>query len=580
MENSDEGSFCERFSGFFGSVRDVFDCRDIHCSWVNVGVRSESERGENSEIGRVHGLLESGVKGLGWGFCGADSIVLGSALVPFGLIYPKIGVYWGSLDLSDCSSRKVQAQLSLQILDVSRNPIQYNCCDLELVDLKILCRYGDARFNPDLANLQDGGCERKERFWKQFSDGIAEFEVKTVQKCDAFVNLRECLSESVVVREVFKESKKKNKGNSVEFFADRVLEMLAIELGCQWRRKSVPTWEILLSFLCKEGCWALVSLTNGNGDSCLCVLRPFTVSYALLSVLGDPDMASDLGGANMAQYVKTVDPESKSDQKLKKNKVSLDAQAKKSDAANEGHQKKKKMDLNTLQNLTWSSFCDSAYDQFETDLQEVYSAMEFNKSKKLKFLKCWIKQMKKSGYCDLTLSEKPKSNEIIAEENKGKLTKSPQNGEQPLSSSASVGVNTEASTIQDDAVLDYRSETSEEFFSNLSDKIQQGIESEVIDLGALAERLVNSSIYWLCQKDDGETNSVGQKNDRETNSGCHKACSSMVASELIKLLLREPKELAAKHKRKNSFSQASKPGTTTQVTEHAVREYPFRKFPF
>ncbi|XP_061342035.1 uncharacterized protein LOC133288321 [Gastrolobium bilobum] len=559
-------SFCERLSGFFGSVSRLFDSRGIHFSWVSV---SDSFGFENDEVRNIRGLFETGAGKLGWGFCSVDSIVLGSVLVPFGLIYPKIGISWESVRVNHCSSRKVQVQLSLQILDVNGNPIELNCCDLELVDLKILGRCEDVRLNPELTNLQAGGCERKENLWKLCLDGITKLELKVVRKSDAFVNLRDCFSHSVLVREVFRESTKKHKGSSNESFADRVLEIVATDFGCQWQRKSVPIWEILLSFLYKEGCWALVSVTNGNGRSCMGILRPFTVSSALLSILGDPQMACDSGGANMVQYVKTVDAEiCKSERKVKKNKDLLDSQAKKSAIGIEGHQKKKMMDLNTLQNLTWSSFCNLVHDQFEIDLHDVYYVMECNKSKKLKFLKCWMKQMKQSACCNPTLSEKPKPNQIIAEEVKDKLTELPQNGEQPISSPASAGINADASTLQDNDVLDFRSETSEAFFSNLSNKIHQGIASEVIHLGALSERLVNSSIYWL-----------RQKVDRENISECHSplkgdnACGSVLATELIKLLLREPKELAAKHKSRNSFSQASDPGPTTLITEHVVREY-------
>lgn len=571
MQIHDEGSFCESFSRFFAPVRHVFDSRDIHCSWIGVG--SGSECAQNDELKKIHGLFEIGARKLGWGFCSMDSIVLGSALVPFGLIYPKIGVSWGSIHVDDCS-RKVQVPFSLCILDVSGNPIECNSCDIELVDLKILARNQGFRFISELGNLQGGGFERKERFWKLCLDGITKFQVKAVQKHDAFVKLRDCLSDSILVREIFKESNKKNTGSVDDFFADRVLQMLADEFGSQWWRKSAPIWEILLGFLYKEGCWALVSITNANGGSFMGILRPFTVSSALLSILENSDMASDFGGANMAQF-RTVDADvCKSDRKFKKNKDLLDSQAKKSDIVIEGLQEKKVMDLNTLKNLTWSSFCNSVYDQFEMDLHEVYYAMECNKSKKLlKFLKCWMKQMKKSGRCDPTLSEKPKPNQIIAEEINDKWTELPQNGEQSISPSASAGINTEASRIQDDAVLDFRSETCEEFFSNLSNKIQQGIESEVIDLAALAERLVNSSIYWLCQKVDKETICKSHSPSKGQD-----ACGSIVASELIKLLLRDPKELAAKHKGRNAFSQAPDPGPTTLITEYVIREYPLIKF--
>ncbi|OIW12543.1 hypothetical protein TanjilG_04707 [Lupinus angustifolius] len=564
---SDVSLFSGEFSRCFNSVRNVFDSRDIHCSFVRVG--SGSGSCHNDEVLKVNELFRIGAAKLGWGFCSLDSIVLGSAIVPFSLIYPKIGTSWGSIQFDDDCSKKVQVKLSLNIFDVNHNPIGYNCCDLELVDFKILARpCQDVWFKPESSNVQGGGCERKERFWKICSDGVMKFEVKAVCRCDAFVNLRECLSDSILVRECFRESKKKHEPSSDDFYGNRVLQMLAAEFGSQWWRKPAPIWEILLSFLCKEGYWAFVSLTNANGDSVMCILRPFTVSSALLSVLGDLDLSSDFGVANMSQYVRAVDAEvHKSGHKLKNDNGLLDSHAmKSSDIAIEGHHRKKVMDMITLKNLTWSSFCDSVYGQFGMDLYEVYYAVGCNKSKKLlKFLKCWMKQVKKSGCYDPTLSEKPKPYQIIAEDINDKLAELPQNGEQPITPSSSVGVNTEASRIQDEAVLDFRLETSEAFFSNLPNKIHQGIESEDIDLVALAARLVSSSIYWLCQKVDKETVS-----ESHSSSKGHNSRGSIVVSELTKLLLREPKELAAKHKGRNSLSQTSDTGAATQVTEHVI----------
>ncbi|RDX64121.1 hypothetical protein CR513_57357, partial [Mucuna pruriens] len=547
---ADTASFCENLSLFFGNVSRAFRSRGIHCSWISID--SEIERIENGEVREICCMLETGVGRLGWGFCSLDSVLLGSALVPFGLVYPKIGGSWGS---DCCSSRdvNVRVQLSLRILDVNGSPIEYNCCDLEFVDVK--------------ANLQ--GCERRERFWELCLEGGVKMEVKVVQKCDAFVGVEEWLTDSILVRGVFGELKKKEKGGLDGFFADRVLELVASEFGCRWQRKLVPVWEMLLSFLYREGCWALVSVTNGKGSSCIGVLRPFTVFAALLSVLGDPHGAC--GEANVAQYVGMVNDEiCKSDRKFKKNEDLLDSQGKKRAVAVEGHQRRKLMDLNTLGNLTWRSFCESVYDQFETDLHKVYYVMmEGNRSKKLKFLKCWMKQMKKSGCSDLTLLEKPKPNPVVAEEANSKLNDLPQNGEQPISSFASAEINPEpeASRTQEDAILDFRSETSETFFSSLGDRINRGIESEGVDMGALAERLVNASIYWLYQKVDRESVSQGQSPLKD-----HNACSSMIASELIKLLLREPKEIAAKHKSQNPFSlsQAFDSGPATPITEHIL----------
>ncbi|KAL2576187.1 hypothetical protein GLYMA_16G069100v4 [Glycine max] len=557
-------SFCGRLSLVFSNVSRAFASKGIHCCWISIG--SEIGRIETDEAREACCLLETGLGRLGWGFCSLDSILLGSALVPFGLVYPKIGVLWDSVCFSSRDANNVGAQLSLRMLDVKGIPIEYSDCDLEFVDVKVLGGSGDL-------NLQGGGCGRKERFWKLCLDGGVKLEVKIVQRCDAFVGIEEWLSDSVLVREDFRGLKKKVKGGLDGFFADRVLELVAGEFGCEWRRKQVPVWEILLSFLYREGCWALVSVTNGKGGSCIAILRPFTVFAALLSVLGDPHGACSFGEENVGQYVRMVDNEiCGSDGKFNKKEDLLDSQGKKSTAVVEGHQRKKMVDLNTVRDLTWNLFCKLVYDQFETNLLEVYYTMEGNKSKKLRFLKCWIKQMKKSGCSSLALLEKPKPNPIVAEEASSKLNDLTQNAEQPIFSFASAEINPEpeALRIQEDAVLDFRSETSESFFSNLADRINRGIESEVVDTGALAERLVNSSIYWLCQKVDRETISQSQSPLKD-----HNACGSMIASELMKLLLREPKEIVAKHKSQNpSKLHLSMIGFHSgPIADHVVREY-------
>ncbi|XP_045802070.1 uncharacterized protein LOC123895653 [Trifolium pratense] len=544
-----QSSFCDRFLGFFSNVSRRFGSKGVRCSWIGVN-NSNNDDDDDDEVGEIRSLFEIGTRKLGWGFCFLDSILLGSALVPFGLIYPKIGV---SLFSVHCCSKEVKVQLTLSILDVNGSPIEYNCCDLEVLDFSVFGRGDDVK------------CGRKEKLWNVCSDGMVKLKVTVVRKCDVFRNLKGCLSDSVLVREVLGESKKG--GDSYEFFADRVLELLATEFGCQGRRKSVPVWEILLSYLYKEDCWALVSVDNSKGGgSCVGILRPFTVSSALLSVLEDSPLATDFGATNVDSSTRTSIGES--DHKFDKSRDLLDSQFKGA-VGIKGKQKKKMMDLNTLRNLTWSSFCDLIYNQIEMDLHEVYYAMECNKSKKLKFLKCWMKQVKKSSCCDLNLSENSKPNQIIAEGTDNKLNELPQNGEQPTPPVAdSAGINAEAATVQDDVVPGCRSETSEAFFSNLSNRIQQGIESDFIELGALAERLVNSSIYWLCRKVDSERipRIHSPMND---NSGC----GGVVCSELIKLLLKEPKEKAVKHKSRNSSSQKSDAGTNTIITEHVVREY-------
>ena len=80
--------------------------------------------------------MESGIRNLGWRFCLTDSIVLGSALMPFSLIYPKTRISPSSFGSIYCL-KKLRVQLSL---DIAQKPLECKCCDLELVDMKVFPR--------------------------------------------------------------------------------------------------------------------------------------------------------------------------------------------------------------------------------------------------------------------------------------------------------------------------------------------------------------------------------------------------------------------------------------------------------
>ncbi|KAD3337794.1 hypothetical protein E3N88_33315 [Mikania micrantha] len=100
---------------------------------------------------------------------------------------------------------------------------------------------------------------------------------------------------------------------------------------------------------------------------------------------------------------------------------------------------------------------------------------------------------------------------------------------------------------EDGAALASCSETVESFFSNLPKKIQHGLKSDGVDLKILAERLENSSIYWLRLK-------------HEAMENFDESCTLQIA-EIIKLLLYEPKDFK-EHK--------DDPGS---ISEYLVREY-------
>ncbi|RVW94565.1 hypothetical protein CK203_030885 [Vitis vinifera] len=240
-----------------------------------------------------------------------------------------------------------------------------------------------------------------------------------------------------------------------------------------------------------------------------------------------------------------------------------------SGAPGSGKQKMNKKHSHLHQPLAWSSFCKAAFEHNEMEIGEIYFAKEGKNTKKLKFLKCWMKQIKKSS-CSIIIPDGSQLHQDIPKETQERLTVLHQESERPISLSVSAqeDVLTGASRIQDEAALDFCSETSEAFFSVLSGKIQEGIESEGVDLGALAERLVSSSIHWLHQKFEMET-SESQNAEQKVDD----PYGSKAVVELIKLLVKEPKDLAAKHKNNDPPCESSDPRSTRLTSEKIVREY-------
>ena len=558
-----------RFCGFFDSVNDAFVCRDIHFTWVDVKhelacAEGKAETNESNEFKLDRGFFEHGIKNLGWGFTSTDTIILGSALVPFGLIYPRIGI--SSIPFNCSNFGKVMhGQLTIEISDVSGKPLEWKCCDLDLINLKMLSRHRceNVLHTSELSYSQNTGCDEGKAFWGCCSKGITKIHVKAVQKYDEYVKIVGCLSDPILVHGFSGESRKDKKESSGDFFADRVLEILATETGESMQRKSEPFWQILLSFLFKEGYWALVSLSNGNGGSCMGILKPLTVHSGLLSTIDNEfyphNLVDGFCGSKVDNFVTSNEiPDSQSGH----------FSSQESGPPGSDKQKMKKKHSH-LHQLSWSSFCKAAFEHNEMDIGEIYFAQEGKNKKKLKFLKCWMKQIKKLS-SSITIPDGSQPHQDIPKETQDRLTVLQQESEQPISSSLSAqgDVLTGASRLQDGAAFDCL-ETSEAFFSVLSGKIQEGIESDGVDLGALAERLVSSSIHWLCQKfemEASESQNIELKVDDPRGT--------KAVAELIKLLVKEPKDLAAKHKNNDPSFESSDPGSTRLTSEKLVREYP------
>ncbi|MFS7909425.1 putative treslin [Helianthus anomalus] len=526
-----------RFRDCFRAVSDVFNCKDIQFCWVDVCSHVEEPEISESDF------IQNEISKFGWGFCSADFIVLGSALVSFGLIYPNIAVS-SRLIIDSCRlDKRILGQLELEILDVSGKPLECKFCDLELLRLKASPkpRFNGSTKRQEVGSLKAQRLNSLNTFLGSFNDEIMKLHITSVQKHTEYEHVEQSSSDFILVQSA--ESGQKGKDGLDNSFTDRVFELLAGEKSELFEKHTVPTWQIFLSFLYKEGYWALLSLSNSTGDSYMGILKPFTIHSAVLSLVdNNHSLVQNACGTNLL---------------INKNvsQVDIDPQMSVFPMGKYGHVgdgKRRKMKKHMYRELTWSSFCKAAYEFLDVDLAEIYYSYGIQKSKKLKFLKCWMKEVKNHrlplnnmppGPCqtgpDLNQQKETDKNKNFA------ANANYQESDEPFQ----MHICSDQSRMQDDDALVSCLETSESFFRDLPKKIEHGVQSIGVDLKILAERLVSSSIYWLHKKD-------------ETMKNLDESCTIQVA-EIIKLLLCEPQDLK-EHKDYNSSS----------ASEYLVREYP------
>ncbi|XP_077229621.1 LIM domain protein isoform X2 [Tasmannia lanceolata] len=561
--------FCKTFFQNFASVSEGFIDRDIHFCWIDVNfdqqcVESVVVEGGRDECNLVLGFLESAIKGLGWGFCSTDLILLGSALVPFGLIYPHIGFSIG-FKRSDLQSTG-RVELILEIVDVNGRPLECKFCDLELLDLK-LPRGRSADLSGILENPSSG---TQKSFGSGVVDCITNIRVKELWRNNEDLKIKSgSISDFLLLRGLSDGSKKEQREISSSFFADKVLELLQMEKSEFTAGK--PAWQLLLNFLYKGSCWALVSVSNGDGNSIMGILRPFTVHSAVLCILNSgvshDDLECDFGRSFSGFCCKPVnkvvnevsEPNSYSNcsNMLVVSKTGSSSNGNGSKLA-DINRKRNKKHCNLLQDFTWSSFKQSVLSSSseaiaddtgcEINLEAAYFATECNNSKKFRFLKCWMKQVKKSssGCRNITLNDlKPQPN--VVEESSLLVVESIFNGSMtPAAASL---------------------ESCEAFFGSISQKIQQILDSKEVDLGFLAKRLIDSSIHWLYSKlERGIANDLTIEKPEDTYE-------ALVAAEVEKLLLWKPKDLDAKYKGCNSSFLGSDMSSAVYTSEDKVKEH-------
>ncbi|XP_042433021.1 uncharacterized protein LOC122019633 [Zingiber officinale] len=340
----------------------------------------------------------------------------------------------------------------------------------------------------------------------------------------------------------------------------------------QLRLQGKPIWQIFLNFLYRRNYWAVVSVSDSEDHSIQGILMPFTPNHALLAI-----KKNNLLNPGQLIVKKTKRIIEMRESFTEKNEM-LNAPAS-AESKEEPTRRNNKMHQNQIQNATLNSFRKMAFsketDSLGFDLEQLYFSRNSDKSKKLKFLKCWMRQIVKSNsdcqfiWDDLTehLDTKEDSQIRTAVSDSQIRTAASQDEPEPDVIPSSMDDAYPSGSPNNDMAMLQHMEDTDAFLRGIPQKIQQGLCSQDADLGMLAERIVDLCIRALDMQFNENTKNLFSDEAGDASYG-------KIANELSHLLLMKPKDLTLKYKVMNSANNASQNAVSDLYTrEYKIREH-------